>query len=193
MEDFYLLGWNTFYRDTIKLANLIKKDGYKPEMLIAIARGGWVVTRIISDMLEVDDVTDIHISFYTDIAKTKKGPIILEEPGKKIKDKNVLLLDDVSDTGESLIKAIEYIKLKEPNKIKTATVYVKPWTKFWPDYYVREINKWIIYPYEVKETVKKLWLRWTKEGKDEEWITKKLNSIGIAKWQLNLILKDLRN
>ncbi len=161
-------------------------------MLVAIARGGWVVARIISDMLEVDDVTDIHISFYTDIAKTKKEPLILEEPGKKIQGKTILLLDDVSDTGESLIKAIEYLKLKEANEIRCATLYVKPWTKLWPDYYVRKIDKWIIYPYEVKETVKKLWNRWTKEGKDEGWIINKLNSIGIAKWQLDLILRDLR-
>lgn len=187
------MKWSKFYRDVVELALMIKKESYVPDLIVAIARGGWVVARIISDMLEVNNVTDIHISFYEDIAKTKREPIILEEPGKQIEDKRILLVDDVSDTGESLIKCIDYIKSKKPKEVKTATVYVKPWTKFWPDFYVKEIDKWIIYPYEVKETIKKLWTRWIKEGRDEEWIINKLRSIGISKWEIDIALREFSN
>ncbi|HLI45850.1 MAG TPA: phosphoribosyltransferase [Geobacterales bacterium] len=189
MDDFYVLKWTQLYKDVMKLCFKIKKDNYRPDMLVAIARGGWVIARIVSDILEIDQVTDIHVSFYTDIAKTKKEPVILEDIGKDVSKKRVLVVDDVSDTGESLLKVLEYLKAKHPLEIKTATVYIKPWTKYVPDYYIKEIAKWIIYPYEIKESIRKLWDRWSKEGLSEKEIIERLRNIGLPKWQISSALK----
>ena len=188
-EEFYVLKWSEFYKDIFRLCKKIKEDNYKPDIIVAIARGGWVVGRIISDLLEVNQVTDLHITFYTGVYSTLKEPIILEGIGKDIKDKRILVVDDVSDTGESLIKAIDYLRSFNPLIIKTATVYIKPWTKFIPDYYVKSIDKWIIYPYEVKETIEKLKNKWLNENKSSEWIENKLIEIGIPKWQVKEFLK----
>jgi len=189
MDGFYVVKWTQLYRDVLRLCTKIKKDNYQPDILVAVARGGWVIARIVSDTLNIDQVTDIHVSFYTDIAKTKKEPIILEEIGKDVSSKRVLVVDDVSDTGESLIKVLEYLKTKKPKEVKTATVYIKPWTKYVPDYYIREIDKWIIYPYEVNETIKKLKERWSKDGLNDSEIREKLLKIGIPKWQVRTFLK----
>ncbi|MFZ8849174.1 MAG: phosphoribosyltransferase [Thermoproteota archaeon] len=188
-EEFYVLKWSVFYKDIVKLYKKIKGDNYKPDIIVAIARGGWVVGRIISDLLEVNQVTDLHITFYTNVYSTLKEPIILEGIGKDIKNKKILVVDDVSDTGESLIKAIDYLRSFNPLIIKTATVYIKPWTKFIPDYYIKSIDKWIIYPYEVKETIDKLKNKWLNENKSSEWIENKLIEIGIPKWQVKEFLK----
>jgi hypoxanthine phosphoribosyltransferase len=188
-EEFYVLKWSVFYKDIVKLYKKIKGDNYKPDIIVAIARGGWVVGRIISDLLEVNQVTDLHITFYTNVYSTLKEPIILEGIGKDIKNKKILVVDDVSDTGESLIKAIDYLRSFKPLIIKTATVYIKPWTKFIPDYYIKSIDKWIIYPYEVKETIEKLKNKWLNENKSSEWIENKLIEIGIPKWQVKEFLK----
>jgi hypoxanthine phosphoribosyltransferase len=188
-EEFYVLKWSEFYKDIFRLCKKIKEDNYKPDIIVAIARGGWVVGRIISDLLEVNQVTDLHITFYTGVYSTLKEPIILEGIGKDIKNKRILVVDDVSDTGESLIKAIDYLRSFNPLIIKTATVYIKPWTKFIPDYYVKSIDKWIIYPYEVKETIEKLKNKWLNENKSFEWIENKLIEIGIPKWQVKEFLK----
>jgi hypoxanthine phosphoribosyltransferase len=185
VEKFYVITWNQLYRDVIKLCSLIKQDNYKPDILVALARGGWVIARIVSDMLDIDQITDIN--------RTKKEPIILEDLGKDVSDKRVLVIDDVSDTGESLIKVLGYLKEKRPLEIKTATVYIKPWTKYVPHYYVKEFDGWIIYPYEIKETIKKLWNRWIKEGMKEEEIIEKLQSIKLPKWQIKLVLKDIKS
>jgi len=139
-EDFYVLKWSEFYRDILKLSKKIKKDNYKPDIIVAIARGGWVVGRILSDILEVNQVTDLHITFYTNIYSTLKEPVILEGIGKDVRNKKILVADDVSDTGESLLKSIDYLKSFSPLVIKTATVYVKPWTKLIPDYYTKIIR-----------------------------------------------------
>ncbi|MDT7886609.1 MAG: phosphoribosyltransferase [Thermoproteota archaeon] len=188
-EEFYVLKWSVFYKDIVRLYKKIKGDNYKPDIIVAIARGGWVVGRIISDLLEVNQVTDLHITFYTNVYSTLKEPIILEGIGKDIKNKKILVVDDVSDTGESLIKAIDYLRSFNPLIIKTATVYIKPWTKFIPDYYIKSIDKWIIYPYEVKETIEKLKNKWLNENKSSEWIENKLIEIGIPKWQVKEFLK----
>jgi hypoxanthine phosphoribosyltransferase len=188
-EEFYVLKWSVFYKDIVRLYKKIKGDNYKPDIIVAIARGGWVVGRIISDLLEVNQVTDLHITFYTNVYSTLKEPIILEGIGKDIKNKKILVVDDVSDTGESLIKAIDYLRSFNPLIIKTATVYIKPWTKFIPDYYIKSIDKWIIYPYEVKETIDKLKNKWLNENKSSEWIENKLIEIGIPKWQVKEFLK----
>ncbi len=188
-EDFYVLKWSEFYRDILKLSKKIKKDNYKPDIIVAIARGGWVVGRILSDILEVNQVTDLHITFYTNIYSTLKEPVILEGIGKDVRNKKILVADDVSDTGESLLKSIDYLKSFSPLVIKTATVYVKPWTKLIPDYYTKIIDKWIIYPYEVKETIMKLKNKWVNENKSIEWVQNKLIEIGIPKWQVREFLK----
>jgi hypoxanthine phosphoribosyltransferase len=188
-EEFYVLKWSVFYKDIVRLYKKIKGDNYKPDIIVAIARGGWVVGRIISDLLEVNQVTDLHITFYTNVYSTLKEPIILEGIGKDIKNKKILVVDDVSDTGESLIKAIDYLRSFNPLIIKTATVYIKPWTKFIPDYYIKSIDKWIMYPYEVKETIDKLKNKWLNENKSSEWIENKLIEIGIPKWQVKEFLK----
>jgi hypoxanthine phosphoribosyltransferase len=188
-EEFYVLKWSEFYKDIFRLYKKIKEDNYKPDIIVAIARGGWVVGRIISDLLGINQVTDLHITFYTGVYSTLKEPIILEGIGKDIKNKRILVVDDVSDTGESLIKAIDYLRSFNPLIIKTATVYTKPWTKFIPDYYIKSIDKWIIYPYEVKETIEKLKNKWLNENKSFEWIENKLIEIGIPKWQVKEFLK----
>lgn len=189
--EFYAPSWSKLYKDIFILSEKIKSKGYKPDIIVAIARGGWVVGRILSDLLDQPNVTDMHIKFYTDIAETLREPIIVETIGKDVSNKKVLLVDDVSDTGSSLKKAYSYIKESNPSDIKVATVYVKPWTEFIPDFYTRIIDKWIIYPYEINEAVSKIVKKLSSEGKEKEEIEKKLLSVGIKKWQLEKIMKDI--
>ncbi|MFP3189838.1 MAG: phosphoribosyltransferase [Thermoproteota archaeon] len=189
--EFFVPTWNQLYKDIVTLSDKIKSSGYKPDIIVAIARGGWVVGRILSDLLDQPNVTDMHIKFYTDVAETLREPIIIETIGKDVSNKNVLIVDDVSDTGSSLKKACSYINESKPNQIKVATVYIKPWTDFIPDYYTRVIDKWIIYPYEVKETVIKIMNKFLSKSKNIEEIEKMLISAGIKKWQLRKIMKEI--
>jgi len=189
--EFYIPTWNQLYKDIVNLSYKIKLYGFRPDIIVAIARGGWVVGRILSDLLDQPNVTDMHIKFYTNVAETLREPIIVETIGKDVRNKKVLLVDDVSDTGESLNKAYKYINDNKPSEIKVATVYIKPWTKFVPDFYTRVIDKWIIYPYEINETLNKLVKKLLNEGMSEKEILNNLLNSGIKKWQINLALKNV--
>ena len=148
MVKFLFLEWNELYADVIKLGISIIKSGFKPDLIVAIARGGWVIGRLLSDVLDIDNVASIRIRFYKEISETLKEPILEQPIGVNVENKKVLIVDDVVDTGKTIEFAKRYINTLSPSEVKCATLYKKPWAKITPDYYVREVDKWIVFPYE---------------------------------------------
>jgi len=153
---FLILSWNQLFSDTLRLCKQIKESGYVPDIIVVIARGGWVIGRVVSDILRVNDVASLGVKFYEDVEKTMKQPIITQPLNVDITGKNVLLLDEVVDTGKTLMTAYDHVKSMRPQIVKTAAVYKKPWALIEPDYYVREVDKWIVFPYELRETLESM-------------------------------------
>ncbi len=148
--------WNQIYEMLENQASKIQKNNYKPDLLIAISRGGLVPARILSDLLEFPALTTIKIEFYLGVNKTKTQPAITQELTVPVTNKNVLLIDDVADTGESLILAKKHISEKGAKEIKVATLYLKPKSQTMPDYFEAQTNDWIVFPWDIKETIRKI-------------------------------------
>ena len=70
--------------------------------------------------------------------------------------KKVLVVDEVADTGASLKLVKLHVLEKGASAVKMATLYFKPRSVFKPDYFVKETNRWIVFPWELKETVGKI-------------------------------------
>jgi hypoxanthine phosphoribosyltransferase len=174
-------SWDELFTDTVKLAEIVESSGFKPDVIVAIARGGWIIGRLLSDFMDQPNVTDIRVEFYKDIYVTEPKPRITQPIGVDIKGLKVLVADDVADTGESLTVTVEYLKSLGAEEVKIATIYVKPWSKIKPDYYVKETDAWIIFPHEIKETIGKLYLKWVSEGKTIDWMLKTLIDSGVKK------------
>jgi len=164
VRKFVAPSWNELFWNTVKLAEMIEKDCYNPDIIVAIARGGWIIGRLLSDLLKQPNVANIRVQFYRDIGVTEKTPIITQPVSVDVKGLKVLLVDDVADTGESLKTAYEHLLELGAVEIRTATVYYKPWSKFKPDYYVVTTEAWIIFPHEIREAVEALYKRWKNEG-----------------------------
>jgi len=149
---FLRVSWKEIGNQCRKLSMLIKKN-YKPEIIIGIIRGGLIPSRLLSDYLNVKFITTIRTEFYNKMERDENGPEITQSLPKevKIENKRVLLVDDVSDSGYSLKCAVDYLNNLNPKEIKTATLHLKPDSKFKPNYYIEETNKWIIYPWEKEE------------------------------------------
>ena len=137
-------------------AQKIQSDSYKPDIIIGIARGGIVPSRILADLLETKDFTIIAIEYYLGIAHTKQAPILKQCLNVPIADKKVLLVDDVSDEGKSLQLAKKHIEDQGAKEVKIATIYSKPRTITKPDYYEKQTSNWIVFPWEAKETIDKI-------------------------------------
>ena len=117
---------------------------------------GLALTRIMSDLMDIQNVMITRCEYYNDIGEKKKKPIITQKIQGNISGRNVLVVDDVADTGESLIVIKSYLESKRPSQVKIATVYIKPWCKVLPDYYVSKTDAWIIFPWESYEAIKSL-------------------------------------
>ncbi|MEW6328863.1 MAG: phosphoribosyltransferase [Candidatus Micrarchaeota archaeon] len=137
-----------------KLGALILASGFKPDIIVGIARGGWIPARLLSDYLHNKNITSMRVEFYVGVDKRARKPIVSQEVSVSLRGKRVLLVDDVSDTGESLLVARKNLRAKGAKQIRVATLHYKPRSKFKPDYFVGTSSAWIVYPWETDETEK---------------------------------------
>jgi hypoxanthine phosphoribosyltransferase len=137
----------------VALAVRVRRSRYRPDVIVGVSRGGWPPARIMSDLLQNPNLANMKVEFYTDIGATKKKPRITQPVTSIVKNKKVLVVDDVSDTGHSLQVVVDHLKRKGASQIKVCTIYIKPHTIFEPDFYARRTKKWIIFPWERFEAI----------------------------------------
>lgn len=148
-----ILSWRYIAHNSKRLYALIKNSGYNPNIIVAIGRGGFVPARILCDYLHIKDLTTIKVEHWGIAATPDKKAVIKFPLNVDIKDKRVLLVDEITDTGDTLRISLEYLKGFEPQEIKTAVLLHKTTSDFVPDYYVKMIAKWrwVIFPWHLWE------------------------------------------
>ena len=153
--DYLFLTPKRIFDLTYQLGEKIKKSGFVPDCLLGISRGGLWVVRTLADFFDIKDVHVVRVIYYKDVKATQTKPVLIQDVDKKhLEGKKLLIVDDVSDTGGSLDFTVNLIREKGIDDFKTAALHYKPWSIFKPDYYIEEINKWIIYPWEIGETIR---------------------------------------
>jgi len=183
--------WNQIYKMLLNQSEKIQKNHYQPNTIIGIAKGGTIPTRILSDLLKNPPTTTITITSYTTIAQTNTQPTLKQPLNTPINNQNILLVDDISDTGQTLKIAKQHLTEKGAKTIKTATLYTKTTTQTQPDYTEKTTNNWIIFPWEIKETLQTI-LQKQKNPQDTNNELTKLIKAGLPKQTLNQILKTLK-
>lgn len=174
LVEFVTPSWDEIYDITIELYDKLLQDEFFPDIIVGVARGGWVLARLLSDFSENNLTANMKIEFYADINQTKEKPRIVQPISVSVENKKVLLCDDVADTGESLLVAIDHIKESGASDVRVASLYRKPWSKCNPDYWILETDKWIIFPWERRETITKLYKSLKNENKPLDIIKKEL-------------------
>jgi len=152
--DLFRISWDAVLKYCEELAE--KTNGYKPDIIIGISRGGLVPARVLSDILDVKKVGIIGLIFYKKAGETNDKPEVTQELSMDIKGKKVLLVDDVADSGKSLVAAKELLEKKEPAEIKVATIHYKPHSVLKPDFFVKTTEAWLVYPWEHHEMEREL-------------------------------------
>ncbi|MEM3028300.1 MAG: phosphoribosyltransferase [Candidatus Bathyarchaeia archaeon] len=171
--------WELLYELCVELADRIRDSGFQPDLIIGVARGGWIPARLLSDFLENPNVASVRVEFYIDIGRTSSEPIITQPCSAPVKGRRVLVVDDVADSGRSLSLVRDSLLRQGATEIRIACLYYKPWSIIKPEYYIKETTSWIIFPHEVKETARKLWKRMRGEGMDPDSIGEELMKIGL--------------
>ncbi|MEM2240240.1 MAG: phosphoribosyltransferase [Thermoproteota archaeon] len=183
-------SWDEIYEMCIDLASMIKASGFKPDLIVGIARGGWVPARLLSDFLDNPNITSIKVEFYLDIGKTRDEPSITQDIQVSVAGRKVLLVDDVADTGKSLMLVKNHLKDMGASETRIACLYFKPWSIVKPDYYVRETEAWIIFPHEIRESATKIWLKVKAEGGSLRDVKRILMEAGVKRKIVNRIVKE---
>jgi len=145
-----ILFWEDVYELSKNTSMKIIESGFKPDIVIGLARGGWFTARIICDYLNIDDLVSMKVEHWGTTAKISLPEARLKYPFEvDLKGKKVLLVDDITDTGESLILAKNVASKLNPAEIRTAVMQYMTSSKIKPDYYAEVINEWIwmVYPW----------------------------------------------
>ena len=172
-------SWDQIYDMLLELAKRIKDSGFKPDLIVGVCRGGWAPARVMSDLLENMNTASIRIEFYLAPGVTARKPVISQAIMVPVKGVNVLVVDDVADTGESLKVAVDHLDVCGAKSIKTATVYYKPQSCLKPDFFIIQTEQWIIFPWERLETTRRLLNEAEKKGKDLDSVRDTLTGAGI--------------
>jgi uncharacterized protein len=162
MDKLYITA-NELLLDSFKLAEQIFQRGYRPHFIVGVWRGGSPVGIAVQEYLEYVGVPTDHIairtSSYYGIDKQSKDIRVhgLDYIVKNVDaDQELLIVDDVFDSGRSIKAVIDEIKRKSrrnaPNSIKVATPWYKPsrnQTDIKPDFYVHATDRWLVFPHEL--------------------------------------------
>ena len=146
------LHYDEFRNMCHDLSEIIKEDQFKPDAILCIARGGLFVGGQVSYDMEIKSIGSINMEFYTDVGETLDKPEIVfpEINLEQFRNKKLLIIDDVVDTGKT-IQALLTICKYITNDIKIASLYKKTGACLDPDYCIKEVDTsvWIEFPWNI--------------------------------------------
>lgn len=175
---FLPVSWNSYQTYTQHLAATVLSHDPTIEEIVAISRGGLTFGHLLSDFLRIP-IWTIAIQSYTDIQE--QGEILIT--GKlqtSIKNKHILLVDDIADSGKTMVRAVRYLTEAGAKNITTMTMFYKPHSIFRPEYFAKQTSQWVIFPTETTETILSVTKTMMKEKKSKAEIQTFLNKLGFT-------------
>jgi uncharacterized protein len=145
------LDWATYGVAVRELAAQVADSDYRPDIILAIARGGLFVAGSLGYALSVKNLYVMNLEFYTGVGTRLDVPMVLPpylDPGE-LRDTRVLVADDVADTGLTL-EAVHEFSREFVADSRTAVLYEKPTSVVDCDYVWRQTNTWINFPWSTE-------------------------------------------
>ncbi|MDQ1127964.1 hypoxanthine phosphoribosyltransferase [Microbacterium sp. SORGH_AS 888] len=148
------LSWDGFGEACRDIARSIVAEGFVPEVVVAIARGGLLPAGAIAYGLGIKNCGAINVEFYTGIGTVLDAPELLppELDMTYLDGRKVLLVDDVADSGRTLDLAVRLLT-EQGAEVRSAVIYTKPTTIIQPDYSWKDTALWIDFPWSWQGSV----------------------------------------
>ncbi len=151
-----ITNWEYIYGLCRSVSTEVKRSSFEPDVIVALARGGWFAGRCICDFLGLDDLTSLKMEHYVGTAqKTGEPQIRYPMPEGSVQDKNVLIIDVIADTGGSIERAHEYVTERGASEVRTATLQLLQTSEFEPDFVGERLAEWawVVYPWNFIEDI----------------------------------------
>jgi uncharacterized protein len=148
------LTWQTFGTASRELAVAIAADGFEPDVILSIARGGLFVAGSLGYALAVKNLHVMNVEFYDGVGSTMDMPVMLPPVPSAVdfSAKKVLIADDVADSGKTLELVYTFIR-DQVEDARSAVIYEKPRSVIKCDYVWRRTDKWINFPWSSEPPV----------------------------------------
>ena len=131
-----------------ELAAQIRADGFSPDAVLALARGGLPCAGALAYALGVKNMATLNVEFYTGVDERLDEPLLLPPVPdlSLLRAERLLVVDDVADTGRTLALASEFCA-EHVADVRTAVLYEKPRSTVKCEYVWRRTDRWIDFPW----------------------------------------------
>ena len=149
-----IMSWQDLGDGTRDLAELVYRDGYRPDIVLAIARGGLLVGGAVGYALGVKNTFTMNVEFYTGIDERLDMPMLLPPVPDLVDfaEQKVLIADDVADTGATLALVKDFCEGKVA-EVRCAVLYEKSRSTVSCEYVWRRTDDWIEFPWSIRPPV----------------------------------------
>ncbi len=138
-----------------RIADRVRSASAVPQTIVALTRGGWVPGRLLCDRLGVHRLLSLRAQHWGITATPTGRAELTEGLSGPVRGETVLVVDDITDTGESLALAVEHVGAAGPSRVQSAAFLHIDHAKFVPTYYAEEIPRaqwvWIVFPWNYWE------------------------------------------
>ncbi|GAB2662763.1 phosphoribosyltransferase [Nocardia goodfellowii] len=150
MSDREELTWDLFGSASRTLAEQIADDGFEPDLILSIARGGLFVAGALGYALDVKNLHVMNVEFYTGVDQRLELPVMLPPVPQAVDlaGARVLVADDVADTGATL-KLVRDFCADKVAEVRCAVIYQKPHSEVDCEYVWKRTDRWINFPWSV--------------------------------------------
>ena len=151
MQDRERLSWETFGIACKEIAKDVIGSGFIPDLVLCVARGGMGVGGTVAYAMGVKNCFAISVEFYTGIEERLDIPVILAPALdiNELKGLNVLVVDDVADTGSTLELVVKTCS-EQVKEIRSAVLYQKSHSIIQPNYVWKHVDGWIVFPWSAE-------------------------------------------
>ena len=149
-----IMSWDRFGQSARDVAQMVTDDGYEPDMVLAIARGGLLIGGAIGYALSIKNVYTMNVEFYTGVDERLDVPRILPPAPDfvDLSEGKILVVDDVADTGHTLASVEEFCEGKV-GEVRTAVLYEKSHSVVKCEYVSKRTDRWNNFPWSDKPPV----------------------------------------
>jgi len=146
-EQFLECSWEMFGELCRALAMRVARE-YDPEIVVGIARAGVIPGAVVASILRLDFYS-MNISRREGAERVRERPAILSAAPRQARGRRVLLVDEITTSGETLRMALAAVRDVGPGEVRTATSFVRP-RGYKPDYFALETDATVIFPWDRK-------------------------------------------
>ncbi|MCI4327923.1 MAG: phosphoribosyltransferase [Thermoplasmata archaeon] len=175
-----------------RIAAQVRSKEHLPETIVGLTRGGWVPSRLLADRLGVKRLVSIRLQHWGVTAQPSGKAELTEGLSGPVRGQSVLVVDDITDTGESLALATQAVRDAGAARVESAACLHIGHSKFVPDYVGEEIPRdawvWIVFPWNYWEDVRHLVGQAAADGADVPTVRQRL----LERAKLDLPEADVR-